>query len=255
MKIVLVNYRYFFSGGPERYMFNIKELLEAEGHEVIPFSVKHNQNVKTSYEKYFLSPVGSGDDVYFSDMQKKKKALSDQWKGLTRMIYSFEAKKCFKRLLKEVKPDLTYILYFQSKISCSIIDVAHKMGVPVIQRISDYSLLCPCNIFFRQNDRQICELCTQKSKWYSVKYKCVYHSALYSFVKSVAIAVQNIIGIRNKISLFIFPSTYTLDKFVENGFDVKKCVHIPTLFNDKALRSDLQREYKPNDAIKCVYWN
>lgn len=33
MKIVLVNYRYFFSGGPERYMFNIKQLLEEEGHD------------------------------------------------------------------------------------------------------------------------------------------------------------------------------------------------------------------------------
>lgn len=28
MKIVLVNYRYFISGGPERYFFNIKEEFE-----------------------------------------------------------------------------------------------------------------------------------------------------------------------------------------------------------------------------------
>ena len=73
MKIVLVNYRYFFSGGPERYMFNIKQLLEEEGHEVIPFSVKHNKNIATPYEKYFLSPVGSGDEVYFGDVAKKRK--------------------------------------------------------------------------------------------------------------------------------------------------------------------------------------
>ena len=59
MKIILVNYRYFFSGGPERYMFNIKQLLEDVGHEVIPFSVKHNRNAKTPYEKYFLSPIGN----------------------------------------------------------------------------------------------------------------------------------------------------------------------------------------------------
>lgn len=35
MKIILVNYRYFISGGPERYYFNIKEILEKHGHEVI----------------------------------------------------------------------------------------------------------------------------------------------------------------------------------------------------------------------------
>ena len=28
MKILLVNYRYFISGGPEKYMFNIKKILE-----------------------------------------------------------------------------------------------------------------------------------------------------------------------------------------------------------------------------------
>ena len=44
MKIILVNYRYFISGGPERYYFNIKEILEKNGHEVIPFSVKSSSS-------------------------------------------------------------------------------------------------------------------------------------------------------------------------------------------------------------------
>ncbi len=33
MRICLVNYRYFVSSGPERYLFGVKELLEARGHE------------------------------------------------------------------------------------------------------------------------------------------------------------------------------------------------------------------------------
>ena len=101
MKIVLVNYRYFISGGPERYMFNIKQLLEDAGHEVIPFSVKHNQNIDSTYEKYFLSSIGKGDEVYFSDLQKNKKTINDMWKGLSRMIYSPEAKKVLRNFLKK----------------------------------------------------------------------------------------------------------------------------------------------------------
>ena len=31
MRILLVNYRYFVSGGPEKYMFNIKKILEENG--------------------------------------------------------------------------------------------------------------------------------------------------------------------------------------------------------------------------------
>ena len=239
MKIVLVNYRYFISGGPERYMFNIKQLLEDAGHEVIPFSVKHNMNVETPYEIYFLSPMGRGDEVYFSDVQKGGKSLKDMWKGFSRMIYSPEAKSSFKKLLKDVKPDLVYILYFQSKISCSVVQAAYEMRIPVVQRISDYSLLAPCSIFYSQSNCEICELCTRKSMWNAVKNKCVYKSAVYSMVKALAIDVQNRVGIRRKISKFVFPSTYTMSKFIENGFDENKLVHIPTLFNDTTLRTDL----------------
>ena len=45
MRILLVNYRYFVSGGPEKYMFNIKKILEEAGHEVIPFSIHSNKNI------------------------------------------------------------------------------------------------------------------------------------------------------------------------------------------------------------------
>ena len=59
MRILLVNYRYFISGGPEKYMFNIKKMLEDNGHEVIPFSIHSNKNVETEYSKYFVEPIGS----------------------------------------------------------------------------------------------------------------------------------------------------------------------------------------------------
>ena len=67
MRILLVNYRYFISGGPEKYMFNIKAMLEQHGHEVIPFSVHSNKNVETEYARYFVEPIGSRDATYFDE--------------------------------------------------------------------------------------------------------------------------------------------------------------------------------------------
>ena len=58
MKILIVHYRYFISGGPERYLFNLKEALEARGHEVIPFSIKNSQNVKSHYSFAYLHRLG-----------------------------------------------------------------------------------------------------------------------------------------------------------------------------------------------------
>ena len=55
----MVNYRYFVSGGPERYMFNVIDALTARGHEVIPFSIHYARNRSTPYARYFVEPLGT----------------------------------------------------------------------------------------------------------------------------------------------------------------------------------------------------
>ena len=109
MRILLVNYRYFISGGPEKYMFNIKKMLEDNGHEVIPFSIHSNKNVETEYSKYFVEPIGSRDATYFEECKKTPKVI---WQMLTRSIYSTEVEKAIKKEIKDVKPDLVYIIHF-----------------------------------------------------------------------------------------------------------------------------------------------
>ena len=242
MKIVLVNYRYFFSGGPERYMFNIKELLEAEGHEVIPFSVQHNKNVKTPYAKYFLSPIGTGDEIYADQV---KKNIPNIIKGIGRVVYSFEAKTRFRKLLEEVKPDIIYILCVQSKISYSIVDVAASLHIPVVHRISDFSLLCPSDHYYRSDINAICEDCTKKGLYSAVLHRCNHGSLLSSIVKAASLNVERFIGVKEKISHFVFTTEHTRKKFIEGGFDTNKLSVIPTMFNDSTLNRDLQISYKP----------
>ena len=158
MKIALVNYRYFVSAGPERYMFSIKQVLEKHGHIVAPFSIKHNKNVKTDYDTYFLDAIGTGNELYNHEYPKD---LKTRIKVIGRLLYSFEAKRKFKHFLKEVYPDIVYILHFQNKLSCSIIDAAKEMNIPVVQRISDFGHICPNAVLYR-DPKGICEDCLQK---------------------------------------------------------------------------------------------
>lgn len=180
MRILLVNYRYFISGGPEKYMFNIKKMLEDNGHEVIPFSIHSNKNVKTEYSKYFVEPIGSRDVTYFEECKKTPKVI---WQMLTRSIYSKEVEKAIKREIKDVKPDLVYIIHFVNKLSPSVICGAKKMGVPVVLRLSDYFLLCPRFDFMY--DKKPCEECLTKGYMTCIKKRCVkalcLHQALESF--------------------------------------------------------------------------
>lgn len=238
MKIILVNYRYFISGGPERYYFNIKEILERNGHEVIPFSVKSSRNFLNGYEKYFLDTVD--DEVYFA--QSNKKSIKVILKSFTRMFYSFEAKRKFRQLLADTKPDLVYIMQYHNKISPSIIDAAKNLGVPVIHRISDFQYMCP-NALFYNSVKGVCEECLNGNRWNCVRNKCVLNSTVYSAVKLGAKMLHDAMHITRKIETFVVPSSFTLGKLAEYGIPQQKLNHIPTFFNLK--EENPQVEYKP----------
>ena len=238
MKIILVNYRYFISGGPERYYFNIKEILERNGHEVIPFSVKSSRNVPNDYEKYFLDIVD--DEVYFA--QAKKKTPKMILKSFTRMFYSFEAKKKMKQLISDTKPDLVSIMQMHNKISPSIVDAAREMNVPVIHRISDFQYMCPNALFY--NDRiGVCEDCLKGKRMSCVKYKCVLNSPVYSGIKMMAKWMHDIMKVHRRIDAFVVPSEFTLGRLHEYGIPMEKLNHIPTFFNLKEVNPEV--EYKP----------
>lgn len=239
MKIALVNYRYFVSGGPERYMFNIKEILEKNGHEVAPFSIKHNKNVKNEYEDYFLDAIGTGNEVYNHEYPKNLKTTIQV---VGRMLYSFEAKSKFKKFLEEVKPDIVYILQFQNKLSCSIIDAAKGMNIPVVQRISDFGHICPNAHLYREKVG-ICESCTTNNLFHAVKYKCISDSYAHSALKALSLAVMNINNVKEKIDAFVFPSSFTMGKYISDGFKAAKTFHIPTFFNAEQLMQNKQISY------------
>ncbi len=238
MKIILVNYRYFISGGPERYYFNIKDVLERHGHEVVPFSVKSSRNLPNGYEKYFLDIVD--DEVYFA--QAKKKTPRMILKSFTRMFYSFEAKRKMRQLIRDTRPDLVYIMQMHNKISPSIVDAARKEGVPVVHRISDFQYMCPNALFY--NDRiGVCEDCLKGKRMSCVKYRCVLNSPVYSAIKAAAKLLHDVMGVTKRIDAFVVPSSFTLGKLCEYGIPNEKLNHIPTFFNLK--ENDPQVSYEP----------
>lgn len=229
MRILLVNYRYFISGGPEKYMFNIKKMLEGNGHEVIPFSIHSNKNVETEYSKYFVEPIGGRDATYFDEVKKTPKSI---WQMLTRSIYSIEVEKAIKKEIRDVKPDLVYIIHFVNKLSPSVITGAKKMGIPVVLRLSDYFLLCPRFDFMYQ--KKICEDCLTKGYRSCIKKRCVKGSLFASVIRVFSMKFHNFIHVYRGVDAFITPSEFLKKKLVENGFDEKKITCIPTFTASKS---------------------
>ena len=235
MRILLVNYRYFISGGPEKYMFNIKKMLEDNGHEVIPFSIHSNKNVQTKYSKYFVEPIGGRDVTYFDEVKKTPKSV---WQMLTRSIYSVEVEKAIKKEIRDTQPDLVYIIHFVNKLSPSVITGAKKMGLPVVLRLSDYFLLCPRFDFMYQ--KRICEDCLTKGYRSCIKKRCVKESLFASVVRVFSMKFHNFIHVYQDVDAFITPSEFLKKKLVTNGFDASKITCIPTFTTSKSEIGKLQ---------------
>ena len=243
MKIIIVNYRYFVSGGPERYLFNIIDLLEKNGHEVIPFSIKNKLNKPSAYKDYFLDPIGEGEEIYFSEY--KKTSIKTVARSFSRMFYSFEAKRKLDSLINTVNPDIIYVLHYQNKISASIFDAAAKNKIPVIQRISDFGHICANALFYRPRQKDICERCLSGSKFNAVINKCVYDSYIYSAIKAASLKFQEMTGLVKKIQAFIVPSKFTIEKLRIHGFPEEKLMYIPSFFNFESISQKIEITYEP----------
>lgn len=226
MKIAIVHYRFFEGDGPERYLFNIKEILEREGHVTAVFSVANSRNLPSPYSRYFISSVG--DDVYFDGSRMTPWRIV---KSFARMYWSPEARRKFSDFLDDFKPDVVYALQYHNKISPSFIGAARKRCIPVVHRISDFQYMCPSALFFSHG--RVCEDCLKGRSWSCVRQRCVHGSLAQSLVKLGAKKFHDKIGVTRMVDAFVVPSGFTLKKLEEYGIAPSKLNHIPTFFNPR----------------------
>jgi glycosyltransferase involved in cell wall biosynthesis len=223
LKVLLVNYRYFVSGGPERYLFNVSDLLESNGHQVVPFSIRYERNEPTPYDKYFASPLSDESEVYFKEQSKDVGTVA---KSLERAFYSREVYRQLARLIDDERPDVALVLHYLRKLSPAVTKCLHDHRVPFVVRISDFGMVCPNAHLFR--DGHVCELCVGGSLRNSVRYRCVQGSLGASAVNYAATRFHQAMGYYDLVKTFAVPSQFTLEKMVEGGISRDRLVHLPT---------------------------
>src|SRR5207302_8861795 len=135
--------------------FNVTDLLEREGHTVVPFSVTYQRNEATPFAKYFASPIGAGDQVYFRDHERDARTVA---KEAGRAFYSREVYAKLSSLIEDERPDVALVMHYLRKLSPSVLTCLRDHDVPFVVRMSDFGMVCPNAHLFR--DGAVCELCT-----------------------------------------------------------------------------------------------
>ncbi len=223
MKIILANYRYYVSGGPEIYMFNVKKLLEEAGHTVIPYSVRCDLNEPTEYASYFPHGKSGSGDAYFSNVKKTPKNVM---RLLSCSFYNKEAYKNLRQLIRVEKPDAVYVLQQINALSPSVFKAAHDEGVRVVHRLSDFNMMCPRSDFLCEGE--VCTSCIHGDYSKASTQRCCHGSRATTEVRIASMKHHARKHFFDCIDAFVCPTAFTASLLEESGVAAEKISVIPT---------------------------
>lgn len=235
MKIILANYRYYVSGGPEIYMFNVKKLLEDAGHTVIPFSVRSPLNEDTSFSKYFPHGKSESGDAYFDNVKKTPRNIA---RLLSCALFNREAYRNLRKLIRDERPDVVYVLQQINALSPSIFKACHDEGVRVVHRLSDFNMMCPRSDFLC--DGEVCTSCLLGDYSKARRMRCCHGSRMTTEVRVASMRFHRYRHLFDYVDAFVCPTKFTADLLVKSGVDSSKVNVVPTF--------TLPADNIPNDA-------
>ncbi len=210
MRILMCNSFFYLRGGAERCFFDLSALLEANGHEVIPFSMVHPQNLPSPYANYFISYMD------FPTQLGRAAGITGKVQLAERVIYSREAKAKIEQLIAATKPDIAHLHGIAHETSPSILPALKAAGIPVVQTLHDYKLVCPNTNFVSQGE--VCEACKGHRYYNVVRRRCKRDSLPASLLAGIEAYSHKALQIYERnVDTFIAPSRFLRDKVIEHG--------------------------------------
>ena len=198
MKILLVHNYYQQTGGEDAVVASEKALLSSRGNSVEIFSTS-NDYIKGLYDKFKVA-----------------------WN----VAYSNKAYRKMCTKIQKVQPDIVHVHNFFPLLTPSIYDACQEKGVPVVQTLHNYRIICPGGLLMR--DGHICEDCINRSPFRSVFYGCYRNSRVGSLPVAYMVFNHNRRKTwHNKVDCFIALTDFARNKFVKAGFPAEKIVVKP----------------------------
>ena len=202
MKILMVNKFLYSRGGCENYMLFLGEQLEKMGHEIEYFGMYDEKNT-----------VGNSAGKYTQNMDFHSKG-AERFLYPFKIVYSFEAKRKLMQVIDEFKPDIVHLNNINFQLTPAVIYGAKKRGIPVVQTVHDYQMICPNHLLYNFDKNEICEKCLKGSYVNCIKNKCIHNSRVKSIIGAVEARLYSVLGTYKKVDLYISPSYFLEEKLL-----------------------------------------
>ncbi len=202
MRILSIHNRYQIRGGEDESREAEEQLLRDRGHHV------------EVYEE---------DNDRVSQLGHLKVAM--------RTVWSVESYNKVRNILRQSNYDLIHVQNFFPLISPSVYYAAQAEGVPVIQSLRNYRLLCANGFLFREG--KVCEDClNHKIPVPGIIHRCYRDSLPGTMTVSAMQTVHRALETWTKqVNLFITLTEFSRNKFIQAGFPADKIVVKPNFIS------------------------
>jgi glycosyltransferase involved in cell wall biosynthesis len=188
LRIVSVFNRYALRGGEEEVFETEVEMLASRGCAVTPVSIRT------------VPPEGI--------LAKAALGLHATW--------SAEWYTRFTDLLAKERPDVVHVHNSFPVMSPAIYHACQAAGVPVVQTLHNYRLVCPGSLFYR--DGRVCEDCLKGGLHQGVLHGCYRNSRVQTAAVALMLGAHRAAGTWNeRIDRYIALTEFARKKFIEGG--------------------------------------
>lgn len=193
MRVLIVHNRYTQPGGEDEVFRGEVDLLERMGHEVILF-VEDNARLDG------MNPLKAAQNA----------------------IWSRKAQGKLRQLIRETKPDVAHFHNTFLMISPAAYYTCKEAGVPVVQTLHNYRLICPGALLMR--DDRVCEDCVGKTiPWPGVVHGCWRSSRVGTAVVAAMLTVHRTMKTwQEQVDVYIALTEFAQQKFIEGKLPAEK---------------------------------
>lgn len=194
----MIHNRYLVSGGEDGAVADDMALLQENGHEV-QLLEHHNQELER--------------------MGRINTAVRTLWSG--------DSYRVVRKTLESGRFDILHVHNFFPLWSPSVYYAAARAGVPVVQTLHNYRLMCVNAMLFR--DGRICEKCLKKAfPLAGVAHGCYRESRMGSAVVGSMTGLHRLLNTWSKrVQVYIAVSQFAREKYIAGGLPAEKIVVKP----------------------------
>ncbi|MGD0547979.1 MAG: glycosyltransferase family 4 protein [Terracidiphilus sp.] len=236
MRILIAHNRYQFSGGEDAVARDEAELLSSRGQGVELLEL---------------------DNDSIHDIRGKLIAAAS-------IFYSASSRRLMKSAIHDFQPDIVHIHNWFPMLSPSIIIEADNFGIPIVQTLHNFRMICANALLFR--DGRVCTDCVGKSfPVDGILHGCYRGSRAGSAIVTAAYGFHRLAHTWNRIDQFIAVSRFEREMLIRGGLPGDKIAVKPNFAATDAWSGERPAEdfalyvgrLSPEKGIRTLFsaWN